>query len=708
MKVVREVVMKKKYRCKICGYIEEYDGELPDDYICPICGVNKEMMEEWQEPSSKEIKKQEYQQVDSSNSEHRIPISADNPSIARVLDKCVDCGICKDVCQNTVGICYQKKVEGNPACINCGQCILNCPVAAITPKYDYQKVKLELENPEKIVIALTSPSVRVSLGEEFGLEAGTNVEGKLVASLKKLGFDYVFDTTFGADLTIMEEASELIERVQNQTKLPQYTSCCPSWVKYAEIYHPELIPNISSCKSPIGMQTTMIKTYFAKINHLDPKNIITVAITPCTAKKMEIQRDQLQDSGKYWGLDIRDGDFVLTASELGKFLKEEHIDFLSLTDSPYDQVFERGSGAGVIFGNTGGVTEAAIRTAYYLLIREYPKEKLLQYEEIRGLDGIKEATIQIQNLELHVAVVHGLPNLEKLLKQGVQKYHFIEVMNCRGGCIGGGGQPLVPMMKQDEIRQKRIAGLYHCDTISKVRNSYENPDIIKIYDEFLERPMSKIAHELLHTTYQDRSMLLKEKSFNIDKINEGREIKMDYEKLKGSKTEQNLMTAFAGESQARNKYTYYASKAKKDGYEQIAAIFEETANNEKEHAKLWFKYLHNGDIPTTMDSLKDAAAGENYEWTDMYAKFAEEAKEEGFNELAYLFDAVGKIEKEHEKRYLTLLKNVEDQTVFEKGEDKIWICRNCGHVYVGTKALDICPVCKHSRSFMEIKADNYE
>lgn len=183
---------------------------------------------------------------------------------------------------------------------------------------------------------------------------------------------------------------------------------------------------------------------------------------------------------------------------------------------------------------------------------------------------------------------------------------------------------------------------------------------------------------------------------------------MDYEKLKGSKTEQNLMTAFAGESQARNKYTYYASKAKKDGYEQIAAIFEETANNEKEHAKLWFKYLHGGEVPSTIDNLKDAANGENYEWTDMYAKFAEIAKEEGFNELAYLFDAVGKIEKEHEERYLTLLKNIEDKTVFEKGEDKIWICRNCGHVYVGTKALDVCPVCKHPKSFMEVKADNYK
>jgi len=675
----------KKYRCKICGYIDEKE-ELLDNYSCPVCWAKKEYMEEYID--EKEVTKEP----------KMVHISKDNLGISRIIEKCVDCGVCKTTCQSKVGICYGNKINGNPACINCGQCILNCPMGAIVPKYDYQKVNEEILNKDKIVVAFTAPAVRVALGEEFKLEPGTNVEGKMVTALKELGFDYVFDTTFGADLTIMEEASELVERIRNNKNLPQYTSCCPSWVKYAEIYHPELLPNLSTCKSPISMQNAIIKTYFAKIKNIYPERIVTVAITPCTSKKMEIKREEI----KY-------GDYVLTTSELGIYLREKNIDFNNLKDTNFDSLLARGSGAGVIFGNTGGVAEAALRTVYYILTGKNPEEKLLNFEEIRGLNDIKEATIKINDIEINVAVVHGLPNLEKLLSQGSNKYHFIEVMNCRGGCIGGGGQPLVPVAKQEEIRQKRIQALYNCDTISNIRNSYENPDIKKIYDEFLENPLSKLSHDLLHTTYQDKSKLLKEESFNIDNnINERRENKMDYGKLKGTKTEQNLMTAFAGESQARNKYTYYASKAKKDGYEQIAAIFEETANNEKEHAKLWFKYLHNGEVPTTLDNLKDAANGENYEWTDMYAKFAEEAKEEGFNELAYLFDAVAKIEKEHEERYLTLLKNIEDESVFEKKEDKIWICRNCGHVYVGTKALDVCPVCKHPKSYMEVKADNYK
>ena len=694
-------VKMKKYRCKLCGYIEEVEGELSTDYVCPICGARLDQMEEIVEEEVETT-------VEIEPEDKKIPISNDNPSISRTLEKCVNCGICKNVCQNKVGICYQNKVSGNPACINCGQCILNCPMGAIVPKYDYQKVDLEIQNPKKILVALTSPAVRVSLGEEFGQEAGTNVEGKMVTALRKLGFDYVLDTTFGADITIMEEASELIERIQHNKNLPQYTSCCPAWVKYVEIYHKELIPNLSSCKSPIGMQTALIKTYFAKKRNINPNDIVTVAITPCTAKKAEIKREELCDSGKYWNQEIRDGDYVLTTSELAIYLKEKNIDFIALEDSNYDDLFGRGSGAGVIFGNTGGVCEAAIRTAYYMLTGNHPNGKLLEFSDVRGLDGIKEAAVHINDLDIHVAIVHGIPNLEKLLKSDVSKYHFIEVMNCRGGCIGGGGQPLLPIGKQDDFLRKRIQGLYNCDIISGIRNSYESPDIKRIYDEFLEKPLSELSEQLLHTTYHDKSMLLKEQSFNIDNISKERNENMDYEKLKGTQTEQNLMTAFAGESQARNKYTYYASKAKKDGYEQIAAIFEETANNEKEHAKLWFKYLHNGDVPTTMDNLKDAAAGENYEWTDMYANFAQVAKEEGFNELAYLFDAVGKIEKEHEERYLTLLKNVEDQTVFEKGEDKIWICRNCGHVYVGTKALDVCPVCKHPKSYMEVKADNYK
>lgn len=469
-----------KYRCKKCGYIEESET-LDDFYVCSICGSSKNIMVEDNDFKTK-----------------LIYIDKDNPGISRTIEKCVDCGICKNICENKAGVCYENKVKDNPACISCGQCILNCPMGAIVPKYEYQKVKEEINNPKKIVVALTSPAVRVSLGEIFGMEAGTNVEGKMISSLRKLGFDYVFDTTFGADLTVMEEASELVEKINNNGKLPQYTSCCPSWVKYAEIYHPEILSNLSTCKSPISMQNTIIKNYFAKLKNIDPNDIITVAITPCTSKKMEIKREEIDD-----------GDFVLTTSELGIFIKEEGIDFNTLENDKFDNLLGRGSGAGVIFGNTGGVSEAVIRTVYYLLTGEKPNGKLLNFENFRGLEEIKEATVKINNLEINVAVVHGLPNLEKLLKLGLNKYHFIEVMNCRGGCIGGGGQPLVPISKQDEICKKRIEGLYSCDIISNVRSSFENSDIIKIYNDYLEYPLSEISKDLLHTTYCDKSYIIK-------------------------------------------------------------------------------------------------------------------------------------------------------------------------------------------------------
>ena len=670
----------------------------------------------------------------------RVPIEENNPSIMRLEEKCIKCGMCKEVCTNQIGVHGTYTLEqtcGEAVCINCGQCANACPVDSITEKYEYLNVKAAIKDPEKVVIVSTSPSVRAALGEEFGMPDGSFVQGKMVALLRKLGVNFVLDTNFAADLTITEEASELIERItKNTAPLPQFTSCCPAWIKYVETYYPEMIPNLSTAKSPIGMQGPTIKTFFARKKGLQPKNIVNVALTPCTAKKFEIRRQEMNAASKYLGIDgIRDMDYVITTRELAKWAKEEGIDFAGLEDSDYDDFMGEASGAAVIFGNTGGVMEAAVRTAYEYITKEKSPEQLLNLTPVRGYEGVKEATLKIGDLDVNVAVVYGTANAGKLIdqiKKGDKKYHFVEVMTCPGGCIGGGGQPKDMMKDKDEVRKARIQSLYEKDASMTIRKSHENPDIIRIYEEFYGEPLSDLAEKMLHTSYEDKSEILNRKG---DKemskwvcsvcgyVHEGeqppeqcpickqpasafkKEEVSQKSKYAGTKTEKNLWEAFAGESQARNKYTYFASVAKKAGYEQIAALFLQTADNEKEHAKLWFKAL--GELGDTAENLLHAAEGENAEWTDMYERMAKDAEEEGFPELAAQFRGVGAIEKLHEERYRALLKNVEAMEVFKKSGVTMWECRNCGHVVVGLEAPEVCPICNHPQSYFEVRKENY-
>lgn len=673
----------------------------------------------------------------------RVPIEVDNPSITRNEELCIKCGQCRNVCTSPIGVLGTYSLEqtgGEAICIHCGQCANVCPTGSITEVYEYPSVREAVKDPDKVVIVSTSPSVRVALGEAFGMEKGSFVQGKMVSLLRALGADYVLDTNFAADLTIVEEASELIARITGKQNkpLPQFTSCCPAWVKFVEMYYPEMMPNISTAKSPIGMQGPTIKTYFAQKMGIDPKRIVNVALTPCTAKKFEIRRDEMNAAGRKLGdPSMRDMDQVITTRELALWAREENIDIQGLEDSEFDSLMGEASGAAVIFGNTGGVMEAAIRTAYAYITKETPPASLFELKPVRGYEGLREASVDIAGTTVNVAVVHGTENARKmieLVKSHNKDYHFIEVMTCPGGCIGGGGQPKDLEADADTTRKARIESLYQRDSSMNLRLSHENEEIKKLYEEFYGEPLSEMAEMMLHTDYKDRSLVLnkggsktmaKWKCSVCGYIYEGEELPADYvcplckqpatkfekvvenpkNKYAGTKTEKNLWEAFAGESQARNKYTYFASVAKKAGYEQIAALFLQTAENEKEHAKLWFKAL--GELGDTAENLLHAAEGENYEWTDMYDRMAKEADEEGFHELAEQFRGVAAIEKAHEERYRKLLHNVEAKEVFEKSGVTLWECRNCGHLVMGTTAPEKCPVCNHSQSYFEVRKENY-
>ena len=507
----------KKYICSICGYVhnEQEDGmwdTLAQDWKCPLCNQDKSVFEVKESSTNIDVS------TTLNESKHmsvniRVPIEENNPSIMRDESICVKCGQCKNICEDYINVhgTYDLKDTNDIAvCINCGQCANVCPVSSITEKYEYHDVIKEINDSDKIVVFSTSPSVRVSIGEEFGMEDGSFVEGKMVALIRMLGANYVLDTNFAADMTIVEEASELIERITKQTKpIPQFTSCCPSWVKYAETYHPDMIEHISTSKSPIGMQGPTIKTYFAEKMGIDPSKIINVAVTPCTAKKYEILREEMNASAVYHNKEnLRDMDYVITTRELALWAKEQNIDFKILEDSNYDKVMGEASGAGVIFGNTGGVMEAALRTAYVYITGEKAPENLYKLEPIRGLEEIKEASLQIAGLDINIAVVYGTKAASKvieMIKTGEKDYHFIEVMTCPGGCIGGGGQPKGTLAKGDELRNSRIDALYKRDNVMKLRNSHENKEIIELYSQFYGKPLSELAEKILHTTYYDKS-----------------------------------------------------------------------------------------------------------------------------------------------------------------------------------------------------------
>lgn len=431
-------------------------------------------------------------------SEIRVPISHDNPSIRRNERKCVLCGKCKDVCKKKMGVAgYWKYDSEDIVCINCGQCANVCPVESITEQDSTDALITAINNPKKKVVVITSPAVRVSLGEMFNLPAGEFVAGKMVSMLKTLGVDYVFDVTFGADLTIMEEASELIDRIKNEKTLPQFTSCCPAWVKFVETFYPQYIPNLSTCRSPIGMQASILKNYFAKLIEIEPSDLVVVAMTPCVAKKFEAEREELRS---YYG---KDTDFVVSVREMGKLAKRSKINFSKLKDVPFDSAFPTGSGAGVIFGASGGVMEAAVRTAYYFTTGENPPQDLLQFKKLRGYKDVKTATVNLLGREIKLCVIFGTMQARLLLdKLKSKKFDMIEVMACPNGCVGGGGQPR--SNNSDDAVVKRAQGLYEQDAKMDIKSSFENPNIQMLYKEFLSTPLSEKAKQYLHTTYHKR------------------------------------------------------------------------------------------------------------------------------------------------------------------------------------------------------------
>ncbi|MFO7807577.1 MAG: [FeFe] hydrogenase, group A [Candidatus Moraniibacteriota bacterium] len=471
-------------------------------------------------PEFGDFNKEEQLKILKNSMKNRV-VDDKNPSIYRDNQYCVECRRCIRVCKNIQTIAsYEMNYRninanvGTPGeapldCIYCGQCSAYCPTAAIQEKENIKKVKKVLSDGKKMTVFQIAPSTRFALGEEFGMDPGDLVEGKIVSALKEMGADLVFDTTFAADLTIMEEAQELLGRIKSKIKgekqaLPMFTSCCPSWVLYIEKFWPEFIPNLSTCKSPQQMLGAMVKNYYAYEEKLNRKNISVISVMPCTSKKYEAQREEMSKKGN------PDVDMVITTRELARLIKEEKVDFAKLKDKKFDKSMGIYSGAGIIFGSTGGVMEAALRTAYEkITCGEMGK---LDYNQVRGEEGIREAEITVpksrclpQDIKVKIAVAHEIRNAKKILekiKKGESEYDFVEIMTCPSGCLGGGGQP---RPANEEIRRKRREAIYKRDKDLPIRKSHENPAIKKVYKDFLGSPGSEIAEKLLHTEYFDKS-----------------------------------------------------------------------------------------------------------------------------------------------------------------------------------------------------------
>ncbi len=447
------------------------------------------------------------------------PLDTFSPSVVRDPNKCILCRRCVAVCHDVQGVgaigpihrgfktiiapAFGKKLSETD-CINCGQCISVCPVGALRERNDTDKVWDAINDPDKIVVVQPAPAVRVALGEEFGMPVGTRVTGKMTQALRRLGFDKVFDTDFGADITIVEEATELLGRIKNGGALPMFTSCSPGWIKYVEHNFPEMIPNLSTCKSPMQMEGAVIKSYYAEKAGIDPRKIVVVAVMPCVAKKFEAERPEMEIDG------MRSVDISITTRELARMIRDARIDFAKLPDEEcFDELVAQSTGAAPIFGATGGVMEAALRTAADVL--ENRSLESVEYHEVRGLEGIREATYTLGGKELKVAIANSTGAAKRLIRRiqsGEANYAFVEVMACPGGCVNGGGQPIVSAETRMDVdpRAARAAGLYAEDEAKTLRKSHENPDVKKLYEEYLGEPNGHLAHRLLHTHYVDRSV----------------------------------------------------------------------------------------------------------------------------------------------------------------------------------------------------------